>query len=89
MVTPGLKWPRENGVDAPLTSDVLEYVFEGKPMSYPDAGTSGPELAVVSCATKEGARQIRKTNDIMKLFDHDCWVHTPIRKRSPAKKRVL
>ncbi len=33
MVTPGLKWPREDGVSAPSTSSVIEYVFEGKPMS--------------------------------------------------------
>jgi hypothetical protein len=77
MVTPGLKWPREDGIDAPSTGSVIDYVFEGKPLRDPNAGTPGPELAVVSCATKEGARQIRKTNDIMKLFDSDCWVHHP------------
>ena len=33
MVTPSLKWPREEGVDAPSTSAVIDYVFEGKPMS--------------------------------------------------------
>ena len=32
MVTPGLKWPREEGVDAPSTFEVIDYVFEGKPM---------------------------------------------------------
>ncbi len=32
-VTPSLKWPREEGVDAPSTSAVIEYIFEGKPMS--------------------------------------------------------
>ena len=32
MVTPGLPWPREAGVDAPSTSDVVDYVFHGKPM---------------------------------------------------------
>jgi hypothetical protein len=33
MVTPSLKWPREEGVDAPSMSAVIDYVFEGKPMS--------------------------------------------------------
>ena len=32
MVTPELPWPREAGVDAPYTSDVVDYVFHGKPM---------------------------------------------------------
>lgn len=33
MVTPGLKWPRDEGVDAPSASEVIAYVFEGKPMT--------------------------------------------------------
>lgn len=33
MVTPGLKWPRDEGVDAPSGSDVISYVFEGTPMT--------------------------------------------------------
>lgn len=77
MVTPGLKWSREDGVAAPSSSIVIKYVFEGKPMSNPTEALSGPELAVVTCATKEGAKQIRKTNDIIKLFDYDCWVYHP------------
>ena len=35
MVTPGLKWSREEGIDAPSTSAVIDYVFEGTPMSGP------------------------------------------------------
>lgn len=40
MVTPGLRWPREDGVDAPPTGAVIEYVFEGKPMPRPEKAAS-------------------------------------------------
>lgn len=45
MVTPSLKWPREEGVDAPSTSAVIDYVFEGKPMTAiaPSARPSVPK----------------------------------------------
>lgn len=45
MVTPGLKWPREEGVDAPSTFEVIDYVFEGKPMTAiaPSARPSVPK----------------------------------------------
>jgi len=32
LVTPSLKWAREDGVDAPTTSEVIGYVFENKLM---------------------------------------------------------
>lgn len=35
MVTPGLKWPREDGTTAPSTSEVVDYVFNNKPMTPP------------------------------------------------------
>jgi len=35
MVTPSLKWPREAATEAPSTSKVIDYVFNGKPMSEP------------------------------------------------------
>lgn len=35
MVTPGLKWPRDDEVDAPSTTEIVGYVFEGKTISAP------------------------------------------------------
>ncbi len=32
MVTPGLNWSRDEGVKAPNSSDVVEYIFKGKPL---------------------------------------------------------
>lgn len=32
MVTPNLPWPREAEIDAPMTSDVVDYVFRDIPM---------------------------------------------------------
>ncbi|MBL4885498.1 MAG: hypothetical protein JKY95_13300 [Planctomycetaceae bacterium] len=43
MVTPGLKWPRDAPIKAPLTHEVVNYVFHGKPMSRP-APSSEPKL---------------------------------------------
>jgi hypothetical protein len=37
MVTPTLKLPREDGIDAPPTDEIVAYVFEGKPISAPAA----------------------------------------------------
>lgn len=33
MVTPSLKWPREDGLDEHSTAEIVAYVFEKKPMS--------------------------------------------------------
>lgn len=35
MVTPALKWPRDDGVLSPSSSEVVDYVFQGKPISAP------------------------------------------------------
>lgn len=39
MVTPGLKWPRDDGIDVrhdvPFVDDIVDYVFRGKPMRQP------------------------------------------------------
>ncbi|MBT6157178.1 MAG: hypothetical protein HOH82_21185 [Planctomycetaceae bacterium] len=34
MVTPGLKWTRDAGIDAPPTHEIVDYVFHDKPMSW-------------------------------------------------------
>lgn len=44
MVTPQLRWPREDGVDAPSTAVVVDYVFHGKPMSLPERRDSRSEI---------------------------------------------
>jgi hypothetical protein len=33
MVTPALKWPREDGVKGPSTGQIVAYVFEGTPFA--------------------------------------------------------
>lgn len=33
MVTPSLKWPREDGLHEPTTGEIVAYVFENKPMT--------------------------------------------------------
>ena len=45
MVTPDLKWPREEGIRAPVTFVVIDYVFDGKPMPAPSAPSSRSKLA--------------------------------------------
>lgn len=36
MVTPSLKWPREDGIHEPSTAEIVAYVFDKKPMSQPN-----------------------------------------------------
>lgn len=45
MVTPGLKWAREDGITAPRTYEVIDYVFRGKPMPAPRVPASRSTLA--------------------------------------------
>jgi len=47
-VTPGLKWPREEGVDAPSTFKVIDYVFEGKPMMTAIAPSASPSVPLLA-----------------------------------------
>lgn len=35
MITPGLNWAREDGIDSPMTTDVIDYIFKGKPLPEP------------------------------------------------------
>jgi hypothetical protein len=35
MVTPSLKWPRDDGIETPSTAEIVAYVFEGKSISAP------------------------------------------------------
>ncbi len=39
MVTPSLKWPREDGIHEPSTAEIVAYVFDKKPMSHRDTVT--------------------------------------------------
>lgn len=48
MVTPGLNWPREDGVQAPSTSAVVDYLFEGKAMSVQGKRAPGPQTEAFS-----------------------------------------
>lgn len=41
MVTPVLKWPREDGIHTPSTSEVIAYVFDKKPMTSPKSKQQG------------------------------------------------
>lgn len=43
MVTPSLKWSREDGVEAPSTSAVVDYVFLGRPMRADRKPASPPK----------------------------------------------
>jgi len=45
MVTPALKWPRDDGVDIPSTSELVAYVFEGQPISAPPSPKQAPQAA--------------------------------------------
>ena len=36
MVTPSLKWPREDGIQGPSTAEIVDYVFNKKPISQTD-----------------------------------------------------
>lgn len=36
-----------------------------------------PELAWMSCETKDGAKEIRATREIMELFSASCWILHP------------
>ena len=53
MVTPSLKWPREEGVDAPSTSAVLDYVFAGKPINASPLSSSHPTSKTDSFTVKQ------------------------------------
>lgn len=61
MVTPELRWPREDGVDAPSTAAVVDYVFHGKPMSLPERRDSRPKIT--STFTVEEYRVYRAVID--------------------------
>lgn len=75
MVTPDLLWAREVGVQAPATSDVVAFVFEGRPMPEHEAAVKpGDDLAAVSCETKQAARQIATNDNVLELFDLGCRV---------------
>jgi hypothetical protein len=45
MVTPALNWPRDAGIDAPSTSDVVAYVFRGETISSPPPSTQAQRPA--------------------------------------------
>jgi hypothetical protein len=51
MVTPSLKWPREDGIHEPSTAEIVAYVFDKKPMSHPNTvsepSTSNEKLFTV------------------------------------------
>lgn len=53
MVTPSLKWPREDGVDAPSTSEIIEYVFEKKPMTPPKPAARASQSKTDSFTVRE------------------------------------
>lgn len=53
MLTPSLKWPREEGIDAPSTSAVIDYVFDGKPMNASSSIPSPPSSKTQLFTVKE------------------------------------
>ncbi len=53
MVTPGLKWPREDGVTAPSTSEVVAYVFKNKPMTPLKREPQAPQSAASTYTVAE------------------------------------
>lgn len=38
LVTPSLKWPRDDGLYSPTTLEIVDYVFEKKPLPTPKLG---------------------------------------------------
>jgi len=62
MVTPSLKWPREEGVDSPSLSAVVAYVFEGKAMTA-SAPNQPPALPKGSAYTVKEYRIYRAVID--------------------------
>jgi hypothetical protein len=53
MVTPSLKWPRDDGLDSPSTGEIVGYVFESRPISPPKPVSKVPPTAADSFTVKE------------------------------------
>jgi len=53
MVTPSLKWPREDGILEPTTREIVEYVFENKPMTPPKPFPKPPQSIADSFTVRE------------------------------------